>query len=32
LLYIVYPNGGRRGRDCMVIGFRTTCAIIAYLY
>jgi len=23
-------NWGRRGRDCMVVGFTTTCAISAY--
>ena len=23
-------NGGCRGRDCMVVGFTTTCAISAY--
>jgi len=32
--YIVLPNrqnsGGRRGRDRMVVGFTTTCAISSY--
>jgi hypothetical protein len=23
-------SGGRRGRDCMVVGFTTTCGISAY--
>jgi len=23
-------NRGRRGRDCMVVGFTTTCAISSY--
>ena len=26
----LWPFGGRRGRDCMVLGFTTTCAISAY--
>jgi hypothetical protein len=27
-MYITYR--GRRGRDCMVVGFTTTCAVSAY--
>jgi hypothetical protein len=31
VVYIFYPSwGGRRGRDRMVVGFTTTCAISAY--
>jgi hypothetical protein len=26
----IFPQGGRRGRDRMVVGFTTTCAISAY--
>ena len=29
---ILYCSGGRRGRDRMVVGFTTTCAISAYHY
>ena len=25
-----YAIGGRHGRDCMIVGFTTTCAIRAY--
>jgi len=28
--YHYYIYRGRRGRDCIVIGFTTTCAISAY--
>jgi len=30
LIFNNIDHGGRRGRDCMVVGFTTTCAISAY--
>jgi hypothetical protein len=31
-LFEFYKTGGRRGHDCMVVGFTTTYAISAYYH
>ena len=30
LVFLISLKVGRRGRDCMVVGFTTACAISAY--